>query len=77
MAAHEITAETVHRAIDTYLAVPTTGVFPLGCRYDLNLAKTVRAQPEAYNSVLNPKVRWVLKRETVRKAILSARPEKR
>ena len=77
LAAREITPEDVHRAVDAYLAVPTTGLFPLGHVYALNLAKAVRAFPQAYSSVLNRGVRWLLKREAVRAAILQGHPEKR
>jgi len=76
LAAHEITAEDIHRAVDAYLAVPTTGLFPLAQGYAVNLAKAVQAQPAAYDSVFNPQVRWVLKREAVRTAILQGRPQK-
>ena len=77
LSTHEITVEDVQRAIDTYLAVPTTTSFSLAQGYELNLAEAVRARPMAYNSFLNPAVRWSHKREAVRSALLLAYPLKR
>ena len=72
-----VTDADVNAAIDAYMADASTGVFPLGDGYTLDLAAAVNGHSFAKNLLARKGASAISRRGVVQTAILLARPEKR
>lgn len=75
--AKAVVDDDVVKAVDAYMKEPTTGLFPIGDGYQLDLAATVEGHPWAKAEVARADASEDLKRHAVRTAILLAYPKKR
>jgi hypothetical protein len=64
-------------AVDAYMADPEVGLCPLGGSYMLDLTAAVGANRFALDTMCDPSVGPIHKREAVRAMILAAKPTRR